>query len=74
MKRALRACLLVLMCFAVAAAEEPLANEGRKGLQAKSIDEVLALPDEEIDIGMAALLIGREYDPTFDAARYVVRL
>ena len=56
------------------AVEAPLANAGRKGLQAKTIDEMLALPDEEIDIGLGALLIGKEYDLNLDVPKYLARL
>lgn len=57
--------LVLSWCLAAeaVAAETPLANAGRKGLQAKTIDEMLALPDEEIDIGLGALLIPNEYHP-----------
>jgi tetratricopeptide (TPR) repeat protein len=69
--------LLVLSCCLAAeavAAEAPLANAGRKGLQAKTIDEMLALPDEEIDIGLGALLIGKEYDPDLNVPKYLAQL
>ena len=49
--------LIGLATVASAPADEPLANHGRKGLQVKSIDEMLKLPEEEIDIGMAVPLI-----------------
>ena len=35
---------------------------------------MLALPDEEIDIGLGALLIGREYDPDLDIPKYLAQL
>jgi Flp pilus assembly protein TadD len=75
MKKLLIASLLVVASIGTAvAAESPLANAGRKGLQAKTIDEMLALPEEEIDIGLGALLIGKEYDPDLDVSKYLAQL
>jgi regulator of sirC expression with transglutaminase-like and TPR domain len=44
------------------------------GLRAESIEEVLRLPEEEIDIGRAALLVSREDRPGIDLDRYLARL
>ncbi len=74
MKRLFAVLLLLVSGAEAIAAEAPLANAGRKGLQAKTIDEMLALPDEEIDIGLGALLIGKEYDPDLDIPKYLAQL
>jgi len=54
--------------------DAPLANHKRKGLSAKSIDDMLALPDPEIDIGLSALLIAKEHDPTLDIPKHLAQL
>jgi hypothetical protein len=70
--------ILIALLFALVAtalaAEPPLANAGRKGLEARSIDDMLALPDEEIDIGPGALLIGKEHDPDLNVTKYLGQL
>ena len=52
----------------------PLANHYRKGLWAKDIYEMLKLPEEEIDIGMGALLIAKERDPRLDIQKYLAQI
>jgi len=39
---------------------EPLANEGKRGLDVRYIDHALRLKPEEVDIGNAALLVSEE--------------
>jgi len=51
-----------------------LLKKGSAPLKAQTIDEMLALPDEEIDVGLGALLIGKEYDPDLDVRRYLKKL
>ena len=41
-----------------------------QGLKAKTIEEVLALPDEEIDIATAALILSKQWDSTVDIEKY----
>lgn len=41
-----------------------------RGLKAANIEEVLALPDEEIDIATAALLLSKKWDDTMDIEEY----
>jgi tetratricopeptide (TPR) repeat protein len=43
-------------------------------LSATTIDQMLALPDEKIDIGLGALLVGKQYDPSLDIPKYLARL
>jgi regulator of sirC expression with transglutaminase-like and TPR domain len=40
----------------------------RKSYDAKTLEEVLALADDEIDIATAALLIAKEFDPDIDVS------
>jgi len=46
----------------------------RAGARPACVEEMLALPDEEIDIGLGALLIGKEYDPKLDVPKYHAQL
>ena len=39
-----------------------------KGLRATTLEEVLALPDEEIDLATAIMILYKEWDPRFDPA------
>ncbi len=45
-----------------------------RGLRARSLDEVIKLPDEEIDIATAALLVSKEINPDLDVKRYVAMI
>jgi Flp pilus assembly protein TadD len=46
----------------------------REGLRAESVSEVLLLPEEEIDLGRAALLVAREDRPDIEVGRHLRRL
>jgi len=50
------------------------ARRSRKGLSARTVEEVFALPEEEIDLGRAALLIASELRPDFDLSAGTKRL
>ena len=45
-------------------------NSIMQGLKARTIEEVLALPDEEIDIATAILLLSKQWDSTVDVEKY----
>ncbi len=38
-----------------------------QGLEATTLEEVLALPDDEIDLATAIMILYKEWDPSFDA-------
>jgi len=44
-----------------------LSNYNPQGLKAGTLEEVLALPDEEIDLASAIMILYKEWDPSFDA-------
>jgi len=44
-----------------------LCDYNPQGLGATTLEEVLALPDEEIDLATAIMILHREWDPSFDA-------
>ena len=62
------------MCVSTMPSSAPLANHGRKGLEAKTVEAVLKLPAEEMDIGRAALLVEKEYEPDLDVEEYLAQL
>ncbi len=76
--------LAALICAALAACAgcralytrtfSPNVLPRRGGLAAETVPEVLALPEDEIDIGRAALLVAREDRPELDVDLYVRRL
>ena len=41
-----------------------------RGLSAKSLEEIVSLPEEEIDVATGALLAAKEMDPTVDVKKY----
>ena len=47
-----------------------LANRHKRGLQVNSIDQVLQLPDDEIDIGTAALIVSEQWSEVVHGLRY----
>ncbi len=47
-----------------------LANQHKRGLNVISIDQVLRLPDDEIDIGTAALIVSEEWSDVVNGLRY----
>ncbi len=47
-----------------------LANRHKRGLNVISIDQVLRLPDDEIDIGTAALIVSEEWSNVVNGLRY----
>lgn len=54
--------------------EEPLANEGLRGLYVRSIEQTLRLEPDEIDIGTAALIVSEQWSDIVAGRRYQGRL
>ena len=50
-------CILVLSTALFARRQAPLANEGKNGLYARSIEQVLRLDKDQVDLATAALII-----------------
>jgi len=63
-------CLLSLFTTICIAQQEPLANENKDGLYAKSIEQVLRLEPEQIDIGTAALIVSEQWSDMVGGRRY----
>ena len=51
-----------------------LANEGKRGLHVRSIEEVLRLPAEEVDLATTALIISEHWSDFVYGRRYLSRL
>ncbi|MCK5174519.1 MAG: hypothetical protein KAR47_14085, partial [Planctomycetes bacterium] len=47
-----------------------LANQGKRGLQLYTIDRILKMPDEQVDLGTAALLLSRQWGTQKTLHRY----
>ena len=53
---------------------EPLANEGKTGLYVRSIEQVLRLDAEEVDLATAALITSEQWSDIVHGRRYLSRL
>jgi tetratricopeptide (TPR) repeat protein len=62
---------MILCCLCLnAAMGAGLANQRKRGLNVISIDQVLQLPDDQIDIGTAALIVSEEWSDVVNGLRY----
>jgi tetratricopeptide (TPR) repeat protein len=68
--------ILLLVCVRaeVIAGTEPLANENKDGLYARSIEQVLRLEPEQIDIGTAALIVSEQWSDMVSGRKYQMLL
>ena len=72
--------LLLILCvvvFTVSVSlgrDEPLANEGKSGLYARSIERVLRLREDEVDLATAAMIISEQWSDIVHGRRYLSRL
>jgi regulator of sirC expression with transglutaminase-like and TPR domain len=75
MKRILPTVLVLVSLGAIGLVVYSSIFKGRgRPLKADSIDQLLALPDDEIDVGLGALLIAKEYDPDLDVRSYLAKI
>ena len=71
---------LIILCFSFLAQTaslgqyEPLANADRRGLYVKSIEQVLRLHPEEVDLATAALIISERWSKNVYGRRYLQKL
>src|SRR4030042_393220 len=65
---------VVLCILTVMSPAEPLANENLTGLYVRSIEQVLRLDTDEIDIGTAALIVAEEWSDMVHGRRYQTEL
>jgi tetratricopeptide (TPR) repeat protein len=82
MKKLLIIVIFIVLGANVARAVEPLADANKEGLSARSIEEVLRLDPDQVDLGIAALIIsekwsdmvqGRKYQSELDDMAYAIR-
>ena len=72
--------LLATICISVLAPQlslsqhQQLANEGKRGLYVRSIEDVLRLPEEEVDLATATLIVSEQWSDMVYGRRYLVRL
>jgi tetratricopeptide (TPR) repeat protein len=75
MRRAFLTIVFVLLpAFSVCSGVEPLANEHKSGLYARSLEYVLRLAPEEVDLGTAALIISEQWSDIVAGRRYLLEL
>lgn len=76
MKKAilLTICVLLLWAGASASGYEALANEGKNGLYAKSVEQVLRLRPEEVDLATAALIVSEHWSDLVPGLRQLETL
>ena len=67
-------CVLFFTAGVSAGRDEPLANEGKRGLYVRSIERVLRLKAEEVDVATAALIISEQWSDIVHGRRYLSRL
>jgi len=76
----MKKCLSIIVCvlFLTAAVSfgryEPLANENKSGLYVRSIEQVLRLEPEEVDVATAALIISEQWSDIVHGRRYLSKL
>ena len=67
-------CIFVLSTIALARRETPLANDGISGLYARSIEQVLRLRENEVDLATAVLIVSENWSDMVYGRRYLSRL
>ncbi|MFC1676146.1 tetratricopeptide repeat protein [Planctomycetota bacterium] len=65
---------LVLLACVNLSIGKPLANENKSGLYARSIEYILKLDDDEIDLAKAVLIISQQWNDDVDIGKYTDRL
>ena len=63
-------CILVLTSPLLAQRHAPLANDGKAGLYSRSIEQVLRLRDDQVDLATAALIISEYWSEMVNGRRY----
>jgi len=76
MKKFLSVVLFVLVSWSVASGryQKPLANENRPGLYARSIEQVLRLREDEVDLATAALIVSENWSDMVNGRGYITTL
>ncbi len=67
-------CVLFFTPTALGRRHEPLANENKAGLYARSIEHVLRLREDEVDLATAALIVSERWSDMVYGRRYLLTL
>jgi tetratricopeptide (TPR) repeat protein len=67
-------CVVILSPRCSFGQQRQLANEGKRGLHARSIEEVLQLPEDEVDLATAALIASEQWSDMVHGRTYLSRL
>lgn len=67
-------CILVFPPVLWAQRQAPLANENKSGLYARSIEQVLRLREDEVDLATAALIVSENWSDMVNGRRYLAQL
>lgn len=67
-------CFLVFRPLVSLGRDAPLANEDKSGLYARSIEQVLRLSEDEVDLATAALIISEQWSDMVEGRRYLSEL
>jgi len=67
-------CILTLSPALMARRQAPLANEHKAGLYARSIEQVLQLKEDEVDLATAALIVSEYWSDMVNGRKYIARL
>lgn len=67
-------CILILTSVVPARRSQPLANANLPGLYARSIEQVLRLREDEVDLATAALIISENWSDMVNGRRYLTEL
>ena len=65
---------LILAAMLQARSSQPLANWNKSGLNAKSIEQVLRLPENEVDLATAVLIVSEQWSDMVYGRKYLERL
>ncbi len=66
--------VLILVSMLQARSSGPLANWNKSGLNAKSIEQVLRLPENEVDLATAVLIVSEQWSDMVYGRKYLERL
>jgi tetratricopeptide (TPR) repeat protein len=67
-------CILIFSPMVFARRGEPLANDRKSGLYARSIEQVLRLKEDEVDLATAALIVSEHWSDMVYGRRYLETL
>jgi len=67
-------CVILLITAISGGQDRPLANENKSGLYAKSIEQVLRLEADEIDLATAVLIVSEQWNKDVYARTYISKL